>query len=81
MQEMQEIKNTLRNWIANKLKIESASDIADDALILEERILKSIHIVDLILFMEHKLNRKIQIEQIQPESFASINNIYSCFFE
>jgi acyl carrier protein len=76
-----EIKTELRDWIVRtngKVKVE---EIADDTPILEQRIVKSLDIMDLILFLEELRGRSIDVEKLKPGVFRNIDAIWTNFFE
>lgn len=80
MSNEQEIKQVLKEWIAKKSKACDISSLMDDTLILEKRIITSVQIMDLILYLENLTNRPVNIDQVQPGVFSSIDSIYTAFF-
>ena len=75
-----EIKQALREWIAKKNRNCDIASILDDTPILENRIITSVQIMDLILYLENLTNNPVNIEQVQPGVFCCIDSIYSAFF-
>jgi acyl carrier protein len=75
-----EIKQILREWIAQKSKGCDIASILDDTLILEKRIITSVQIMDLILYLENLTSNPVNIDQVQPGVFSCINSIYTAFF-
>ncbi len=78
---MSSFKEQIREWIHARNPRISADAIAYDTPLLENKILTSIQIMDLILFLEHLQQRPVDIDQVQPENFLSIDTIHAAFFE
>jgi acyl carrier protein len=76
-----EVRTALRAWIVKTSGKVPAADVADDTAILEKRIVKSIDIMDLILFLEEMRGAPIDVEKLQPGVFKSIDAIWENFFE
>ncbi|HEX4939475.1 MAG TPA: hypothetical protein VFX11_12430 [Candidatus Kapabacteria bacterium] len=74
------VKNRIRDWILAKNPQVDAAALQDDTALLEQKILTSIQIMDLILFLEHLQERPLDIDQVQPENFHSVNTICAAFF-
>lgn len=81
MSSEKELKESLRNWILTKNQKIAAAQLADDTAILESRIISSLQIMDLILELEKLSGRAIEVEQLKPGVFASINSIYENFLK
>ncbi|MCB9885704.1 MAG: acyl carrier protein [Planctomycetes bacterium] len=75
-----EHRRQLRDWIKNRSRQEGAGAITDDTAILEEGILSSLDIVELVLFIESLRGSDVDLESIDPEAFTSVNTIYTAFF-
>lgn len=75
-----EIKQTLRDWIikANGGKIQPGQ-LRDDTPIIEERIITSLQIMDLILQLERITGNPLDVEQLKPGVFKNIDSIYKNF--
>lgn len=74
------VKTRIRDWILAKNPQVNAAALQDDTPLLEQKILTSIQIMDLILFLEHLQERPLDIDQVQPENFYSVNTICAAFF-
>lgn len=74
------VKTRIRDWILAKNPQVNAASLQDDTALLEQKILTSIQIMDLILFLEHLQERPLDIDQVQPENFHSVNTICAAFF-
>jgi acyl carrier protein len=79
---MSDIKTALKEWIAKKSggKI-SAADLKDDTPIIEQRIISSLQVMDLILHLERLRGKPVEIESIRPGAFSTVAAIHANFFE
>jgi hypothetical protein len=68
----------LKEWLERQSKF--PVEISYDTRIIEERIITSLQVMDLILLIETLSNRRVEIEDLAPGAFASINSIYDTFF-
>jgi acyl carrier protein len=76
-----EIRAQLRDWVVRTNGKVAPADIRDDTPILERRIVKSLDIMDLILFLEELRGRPIEVEKLKPGVFRDIDAIWTNFFE
>jgi acyl carrier protein len=74
-----EIKQTLRAWVA-KTSGASSDAFTDQTPIFGKGLLKSVHILDLILLIEETSDREIDVERLGPTSFKDIDTIYATFY-
>jgi acyl carrier protein len=79
MNEM-EIKEQIRTWIAGKNTKVSLDEIQLDTPILEKKIISSLQVMDLILYLESLKKGAISLDNMKPCSFTDINTIYKSFF-
>ena len=77
---MQMIKAQLKDWIVDKKKLQDATVVADDTALIEQKILKSIDIMDLIMFIEFLRERPLHVSELKPGAFHSIDTIADNFF-
>jgi hypothetical protein len=73
------IRSELRRWILSNGGGD-AKGFDDQTPIFRDGILKSVHIMDLILLVEELSGRSLEIEELNPRSFGSIDAIYDTFF-
>ena len=71
-------REQLKNWIVSHSKKQIES-LADDTNIIEERIITSVQILDLILFIESITGTSISLALMKPGSFRSVDTIYHAF--
>lgn len=79
MKSTTEYLESLREWIAAKNGAISPGDIAVDMPIFASGLLKSVHVTELILFIEEISGRRIDVEQLVPGAFRDIAAIESTF--
>jgi acyl carrier protein len=75
----QTIRAKLKQWIRDHAKA-SANDLADDTPILDTGILSSLDIVELVLFIESLKGDEVDPDNIEPESFKSVDAMMKGFF-
>jgi hypothetical protein len=76
----QEVIDSLIEWIAEKNPKFKKSDITLDTPILEKRIITSLQIPDLILYVESLTGTPVSFDNLKPGSFHSISTILDNFF-
>ncbi|HEY5603629.1 MAG TPA: hypothetical protein VIM41_11020 [Gammaproteobacteria bacterium] len=76
----QAIKNKLSAWVAEQSSGYHADSVPFDLRIIEQRIITSVQIMELILFLEHLRGEPINPLQIKPGAFSTIDAIYQHFF-
>lgn len=74
------VKRALRDWIVRTSGRVDAAVVTDGTPLVAQGILKSVDVMELILFIEELLERSIDVERIVPGSFGSIDAIYRSFF-
>ena len=80
MKTEQQIKSLLREWVIKKNSKVTREEIQDDTPILEKRIISSVQIMDLILYLEYLRGQPIDVQNIQPGVFSNISTIFQAFF-
>jgi acyl carrier protein len=70
----------LHQWVIEQNGRVSPEEITYDTPLLEQRIITSLHIMELILFIERLRGASIDVRLIGPGSFRSINAIVTHFF-
>ena len=73
---MVDIKQDLREYIINNFLFgDEDNSFNDDDSFMENSILDSTGILDIILFIEEKYGIKIEDNEILPENLDSLNNL------
>ena len=76
-----EVKISIRKWILEKNGKIQSKGLRDDTPIIEQRIISSLQIMDLILFLEKLRGEAIDVENLKPGVFRTIDIIYNNFFK
>ena len=76
-----EMREALRLWLAKKNNHLNVHDIDDAFPLLEEKLITSLQVTDLLLFIEQLRGMPVTIDEIKPTAFASINAIYETFLK
>lgn len=77
---METIKAQIRQWIVEKKKLPDANAVANDTALIEQKILRSIDIVDLIMFIEFLREEPLHASELAPGAFHSVDTIADNFF-
>jgi hypothetical protein len=71
----------LHEWVVKQNRRVLPGSVADDTPLLENRIVTSLQIMDLILFIERLRGAPMDVRLIKPGSFRSIDAIMTHCFE
>jgi acyl carrier protein len=70
------IEDQIRQYIAeNFLFVEDGYQLADDVSFLEEAIVDSTGVLELVLFVEETFDVKVIDEEITPENYDSVSRL------
>jgi len=78
---MKDVREALRGWMFEHSR--NAIDghaLTDATPLIEEGILSSIQVPDLLLFIEQLRGRPVDVEELKPGSFRSVEAIVTAFF-
>lgn len=75
------IRETLRSWITERSRKSLPSPLLDDTALIEQGILSSVQVMDVILLIERMRNRPVEVDELKPGSFRDINSIVRTFFQ
>lgn len=75
-----DVRTKLRDWILKHAKTPPAKGFSDQTQLLEQGILSSLDIVEFVLFIESLRGEDVDIEDIEPTVFTSIDSLYEAFF-
>ena len=75
-----EIRQSLREWIAKTNGKMRPEDLGDQTPIIEQRIISSLQVMDLIFFLEQLSGKPIEVDDLKPGVFRDIDTIYQNFF-
>jgi acyl carrier protein len=74
-----EIKTALRDWIVRKGRIQP-EELNDQTPFLEQRIISSVQLMELILFMEDLSGNPIDVKALKKGMLRDIDTIFRIFF-
>lgn len=73
------LKQQLKQWVMETNGSINSEQLLYDTPILEQRIITSVQITDLILYLEYLRGSPIDVERIGPGVFSTINRIHDTF--
>jgi acyl carrier protein len=73
------LREALREWIVKTSGRIDPETLRDDTPILEQRILTSLHVLELVLFLEQVTGRPIDVHRLQPGVFRDVETICRTF--
>lgn len=76
-----EVRSELRTWILGRAKTAPGADFSDQTQLLEKGILSSLDIVEFVLFIESLRGEDVDVDDIDPTVFTSIDTLYAAFFK
>ena len=72
---MESIKEQIKTFIIENFLFGNAEGLHDDTSFLEESILDSTGVLELITFLEENFSIKVDDEELIPENLDSINKL------
>jgi len=72
---MSDPKTQIRNFIIENFLFGNANGLNDDTSFLEEGIIDSTGVLELVTYMEEEYSIKVEDDELIPENLDSINNI------
>ena len=72
---MSETKNKIKTFIIENFLFGSEDGLKDETSFLEEGIIDSTGILELVTFLEEEFSITIEDEELVPENLDSINNV------
>lgn len=76
-----EIKAKLRTWIIERSKQPDAEDeLTGDTPIIDSGLLSSLDVAEFVLYIESLRGDEIDLDDLEPEAFTSMNTMYETFF-
>lgn len=70
-----DIKNKIRTFIIENFLFGKNEGLEDDSSFLDEGIIDSTGILELVSFMEEEFHVKVEDEELIPENLDSIKNV------
>lgn len=75
MQATQTIENSVRQYIAESILFSKSYPYPDDASLVENGVIDSMNVMELVLFLEENLGIKVEDHEIVPEHFDSVSKL------
>ena len=72
---MNEMKEKIRVFIVENFLFGKANGLGDDSSFLDEGIIDSTGILELVSFLEEQYDISVEDEDLVPENLDSINNV------
>jgi len=72
---MDDLKNKIKSFIIENFLFGNANGLNDDTSFLEEGIIDSTGVLELITFLEDEFSITVDDEELIPENLDSINNV------
>ena len=72
---MSELKNKIRTFIIENFLFGNDDGLSDDSSFLEEGIIDSTGVLELVSFLEEEFGITVDDEDLIPENLDSINNV------
>ena len=70
-----EIREALRSWVLSKARNLDRSALTDKTPLFEERQLRSLHLPELLLFLERLRGEPIDVDDLRPGDFRDIDTL------
>jgi acyl carrier protein len=81
VRDRESVIQSLRDWLVKTNPAAADRRIDPDTDIIETRILESLQVVELILFLERQTGRAILAEDLNAATLRTLNSIYSNYFD
>lgn len=75
-----EIRQALRQWVLERNASLEPAQLNDDTPLLSQRLVTSLQVTDLLLFIESLRQRPVEVESLTSGSFRDIHTIHNTFF-
>ena len=72
---MNDLKAKVRGFIVENFLFGDENGVKDDMLFLDEGIIDSTGILELVSFLEEEFSISVEDEELVPENLGSINNV------
>jgi acyl carrier protein len=72
---MEKIETKIRSFIIENFLFGDSNGLQDDTSFIEEGIIDSTGVLELVTFLEEEFDIKVEDEELIPENLDSINNV------
>lgn len=73
--DQQTIESVLRQHIAENILFSQKYPYADDASFLENGVIDSMNVIELVMVLEEKVGIKVEDHEITPDNFDSVSRL------
>lgn len=73
--EQQTIESVLRQHIAENILFSQKYPYTDDASFLENGVIDSMNVIELVMVLEEKVGIKVEDHEITPDNFDSVSRL------
>ena len=81
MKSEKKFREAVRQWIVSKSGKIHLEELKDDTPIIEQRIISSLQIMDLILLIEKLSGKPIDVDTLKPGVFKNVDVIVANFLK
>jgi hypothetical protein len=74
------VRQALREWVLERNSALDPAELREDTPLLSRRLVTSLQVTDLLLFIESLRRRPVGIESLTPGAFRDIDTIARTFF-
>lgn len=74
------LREALRQWIRAHAGAPAADAVQDRTPLISSRLITSLRVLDLVLFIEELRSAPIDVRMLRPEAFRDIDTICATFF-
>ena len=74
------LRQALRQWVRAHASAPDADAVQDRTPLISSRLITSLQVLDLVLFIEELRGAPIDATMLRPEAFRDIDNICVTFF-
>jgi acyl carrier protein len=71
----QSVEATIRQYIAESILFSKTYPYPDDASLLENGVIDSMNVMELVVFLEENLGIKVDDHEIVPDNFDSVRRL------
>lgn len=71
----QSVETAIRQYIAESILFSKSYPYPDDASLLENGVIDSMNVMELVLFLEEALGIKVEDHEIIPDHFDSVSKL------
>ncbi len=74
-----DVRQALRDWVRDHATVEIPEPFDDQTPLITTRILTSLQIADLLLYVEELRGQRLEPGALRPGAFRDVDTIYAAF--